>query len=62
MTTQTTLDELSPARRREIFSELVSCQDAGMSPEQSRERLAPYFSISVETIKEVEEMRKERKG
>lgn len=45
---------LSPARKREIFRELVTCQDAGMTVEQSRDRMATYFSITVETIKEIE--------
>jgi hypothetical protein len=46
--------ELSPARQREIFRELVSCQDAGMTVEQSRSQMATYFSITVQTIEEIE--------
>jgi hypothetical protein len=46
--------ELSLARKREIFRELVTCQDAGMSVEQSRTQMASYFSISVALLKEIE--------
>lgn len=54
MTTTLTLADLSPVRQREIFAEVVSCQDAGMTPEQSRQQLASYYSVSIETIKHVE--------
>ena len=46
--------ELSLARKREIFRELVTCQDAGMTVEQSRSRMATYFSIPLDLLKEIE--------
>ena len=45
---------MTPARQREIFRDLVSCQDAGMPVQMSRTRIAAYFSISVEAVMDIE--------
>ncbi len=54
-------DQMSPASQREVFRELVSCQDAGMTVEQSRNQMASYFSITVKAVVEVEAMGLEKK-
>jgi len=51
---ETALQALSVHRRREIFSELVSCQDAGISVDDSRSQLATYYEISIEMVKRIE--------
>ncbi len=48
--------ELSLVRKRDVFRELVSCQDAGMTVAQSREQMATYFSIPLETLRAIEEL------
>jgi hypothetical protein len=46
----------TPDSRREVFRELVSCQDAGMTVQQSRQRTATSFSISEDAVKEIEQL------
>lgn len=44
------------ARQQEIFAELVSCQDTGMTAQESRSKMAETFSISIQAVEAIESL------
>lgn len=43
-------------KMKEIFSELVACQDSGKSVEESRVSVAEQFGVTVDAVKDIERL------
>lgn len=44
----------SEVKLKEIFSELVACQDSGKTVEESRVSVAEQFGVTVDAVKDIE--------